>query len=96
MIQRSSVLNASTPTSSLRLRAAMLRAAAEREMSVLFTPPSWPKLPPPARPLAPSLQWQAPMEPLASMASTWATELRRLGSRTSLTTGSSSSRGLSR
>ncbi len=64
-------------------------------MSVLLTPP--PAMLPPPRPLAPeSVQWHAPMEPLLSMASTWATDGRRLGSFTSLVTGSSFSSSLPR
>ena len=74
----------------------MVRAAAAREMSVLLTPP--PARLPPMSPLAPppSEQWQAPIDPLLSMASTSATDGRRVGSLMSLMTGRSFSRSLSR
>src|SRR5205814_544594 len=70
------VLNAITPTWSLGPRAAMARAAADREMAVLSAPPES-VLPAVGRPLGPAdpgLQWQAAIDPLVSMASTSATD----------------------
>src|SRR5205085_11521211 len=92
-------LNAITPTWWWGPRAAMARAAAEREMSVLLAPPASMLLPPVGSPLGPAdpgLQWHAAIEPLVSMASTSATEALRLGSFTWLVTGNSSSRLLLR
>ena len=95
--QRLSLVIASTPISSLLRSASIERAAAEREMSVLLTPPNTRFWPMPNWPTwAPPLQWQLPIEPDVSMASTSATLRCRLGSLISLTTGSRSSRGVSR